>query len=116
REGFATDQGVKTPEVFAADLAEALGKLLGDPQRAAGTLGALTGEAVRERIEKAHALGGTQFGGEPLTHPEYPEAVLRTPLVTVLDAERDAQTYRTEWFGPISFVIATDSTARAIGL
>ncbi|MFJ5091909.1 phenylacetic acid degradation protein PaaN [Streptomyces sp. NPDC088674] len=116
REGLATDQGVKTPEVFAADLADALGKLLGDPQRAAGTLGALTGEAVRERVDKARALGGTQFGGEPLTHPEYPEAVLRTPLVAVLDADRDAETYRTEWFGPISFVIATDSTARAVEL
>ncbi|EDY46728.2 phenylacetic acid degradation protein PaaN [Streptomyces sp. SPB074] len=116
REGFASDQGVKTPEVFAADLADALGKLLGDPQRAAGTLGALTGEAVRERVEKARALGGTRFGGEPLTHPEYPEAVLRTPLVTVLDAGRDAETYRSEWFGPVSFVIATDSTEQSVGL
>lgn len=116
RAGLRSDQGVKTPAEFAADLSGALDKLLGDPQRAAGTLGALAGEAVLARIEQARATGSTQYGGTPLTHPEYADAVLRSPLVTLLDADADAEVYRSEWFGPVSFVIATESTERAIDL
>ena len=44
-----------------------------------------------------------------VAHPAYPEAVVRTPLIVKLDADAE-QTYGSEWFGPISFVIGTDST------
>ena len=39
------------------------------------------------------------------------EARIRTPLIVKLDAA-DARQYLNEWFGPIAFVIATDSTER----
>lgn len=46
--------------------------------------------------------------------PDHPDAVVRTPLVARLDAEADEKTYTSEWFGPVSFVIATDDTAHSL--
>ncbi len=40
---------------------------------------------------------------------------MRTPLVLQLDVA-DRAKYTQEWFGPISFVIATDSTAQSLDL
>lgn len=116
REGFTTDQGPRTAAEFAADLSAALDKLLGDPQRAAGTLGAITGDAVLARLEEAATVGKTVRPSQALPHPEYADACVRTPLVALLEADTDAETYTREWFGPISFVIATDSTSHSLHL
>ncbi|MFD8303981.1 phenylacetic acid degradation protein PaaN [Streptomyces sp. NPDC059690] len=114
REGFVTDQGVKSAHEFASDLGAALDRLLGDPARAAGTLGAIVNDGVRERLEQAAGLGRTVRAAAPVEHPEYAEAVVRTPLVARLDADSDRETYTREWFGPVSFVIGTDSTAHSL--
>ena len=114
RDGFATDQGLKSADDFAADLGAALDRLLGDPARAAGTLGAIVNDGVRERLEQAAGLGRTVRASAPVEHPEYPEAVVRTPLVARLDAAADPDTYTREWFGPVTFVIATDSTEHSL--
>ncbi|MFC9630067.1 phenylacetic acid degradation protein PaaN [Streptomyces mirabilis] len=114
RVGFATDQGVKTADEFAADLGGALDKLLGDPARAVGTLGAIVNDGVRERLEEAAGLGRTVRASAPVEHPEHPDAVVRTPLVARLDADADREIYTREWFGPISFVIGTDSTEHGL--
>ncbi|MCK8436996.1 phenylacetic acid degradation protein PaaN [Streptomyces sp. D2-8] len=116
RDGIATDQGVKSADEFAADLGAALDRLLGDPARAAGTLGAVVNDSVRERLEQAAGLGRTVRASAPVEHPEYPEAVVRTPLVARLDAETDRETYTREWFGPVSFVIGTDSTEHSLSV
>ncbi|MFJ8272254.1 phenylacetic acid degradation protein PaaN [Streptomyces sp. NPDC094154] len=114
RAGIATDQGVRTADEFAADLGAALDKLLGDPARAAGTLGAVVNDGVLDRLEKAAALGITAHASQPVEHPEFPQATIRTPLVARLDAEADEETYTREWFGPVSFVIGTDSTEHSL--
>ncbi|WP_128381896.1 phenylacetic acid degradation protein PaaN [Streptomyces cavernae] len=116
RDGMATDQGVKSADEFAADLGAALDRLLGDPARAAGTLGALVNDGVRERLERAAGLGRTVRASAPVEHPEYPEAVVRTPLVARLDASADREAYTSEWFGPVSFVIGTDSTEHSLSV
>ncbi|MER5829176.1 aldehyde dehydrogenase family protein, partial [Streptomyces mirabilis] len=87
REGFATDQGVKTADEFAVDLGGALDKLLGDPARAAGTLGAIVNDGVRERLEEAAGLGRTVRASAPVEHPHHPAALLPTPLVARQDAD-----------------------------
>jgi phenylacetic acid degradation protein paaN len=116
RDGFATDQGPRTADEFAADLGAALGRLLGDTRRAAGILGAIVGDAVLKRLEEAAGLGRTAHPSGGVAHPEYPEATVRTPLVARLDAdaEADREAYTREWFGPVSFVIGTDSTAHSL--
>ncbi|MFD3930958.1 phenylacetic acid degradation protein PaaN [Streptomyces sp. NPDC058614] len=114
RDGITTDQGVRTADEFAADLSAALDKLLGDPARAAGTLGAIVNDGVRERLDRAATVGRTVRASAPVEHPEHPKAVIRTPLVARLDAEADRETYTREWFGPVSFVIGTDSTEHSL--
>ncbi|MFF4761697.1 phenylacetic acid degradation protein PaaN [Streptomyces sp. NPDC001292] len=114
RTGIATDRGVKSADEFADDLGAALDKLLGDPARAVGTLGAIVNDGVLDRLEKAAALGTTVHGSQPVEHPDHPRATVRTPLVARLDAGADEETYTREWFGPVSFVIATDSTEHSL--
>ena len=45
--------------------------------------------------------------------PHFPEATIRTPALIALDAG-DEQVYGKEHFGPIAFVIATDSTEHSL--
>ncbi|WP_215451892.1 phenylacetic acid degradation protein PaaN [Streptomyces sp. ATCC 21386] len=118
RAGFTTDQGPRTADAFAADLGTALDKLLGDPARAAATLGAIVNEGVLNGLEEAATVldGRIAHPSRKLTHPEHPEALVRTPLVARLDAGADEKTYTSEWFGPVSFVIGTDSTAHGLRL
>ncbi|WP_285758797.1 phenylacetic acid degradation protein PaaN [Nocardiopsis ansamitocini] len=113
--GIATDEGHKSPEQFAADLAEAVRGLLGDPARAAGILGALANDDVLERVEAADGLGETVLKSERIPHPDFADAILRTPAVVRLDAAR-GDVYGREHFGPVSFVITTEDTAHALRL
>ena len=114
RDGFPTDQGPRTADEFAADLGSALDALLGDPARAAATLGAIANDGILARLEEAAALDGAAHPSRAVAHPDHPDAVVRTPLVARLDAEADVKTYTREWFGPVSFVIATDDTAHSL--
>lgn len=114
RDGIRTDQGTRTADEFASDLAAALDRLLGDPDRAVGTLGALVNDGVRERLDQAAKTGRTVHPSARITHPVHPEADIRTPLVARLDAAADRDVYTEEWFGPVSFVIGTDSTEHSL--
>jgi phenylacetic acid degradation protein paaN len=116
REGIATDQGARTADEFADDLAAALDRLLADPARAVGILGAVVNDGVRERLAQAAQAGRTVRASTRVEHPEHPEADVRTPLVARLDAETDRDTYSREWFGPVSFVIGTDSTEHSLAV
>ncbi|WP_406384149.1 phenylacetic acid degradation protein PaaN [Streptomyces sp. NBC_01618] len=118
RDGIRTDQGPRAAAEFADDLAGALDKLLGDPQRAAGTLGAIVSASVSERLDEAAGLGKPVHPSQALEHPEYAGATMRTPQVALLDvADADSrEIFTREWFGPISFVIATDSTEHSLRL
>ncbi len=111
--GFTTDEGTKSPEDFAADLSAAIDTLMGDPQRAVGTLGAIVNDGVLDRLVQAGALGRTARPSTPVEHPDYPHAVVRTPLIALVDAA-DRDTYGREWFGPVSFVIATDTADHSL--
>ena len=70
---------------------------------------------VLDRLERARGLGPTVLDTRALAHPAYPEANVRTPLIVRLDA-KDGDKYLAEWFGPIAFVIATDSTDQSLAI
>lgn len=112
--GIGTESRRKSAQEFASDLAEAVDKLLADPDRAVGTLGAIANPGVSARIDTAQQLDGVVLGSRPVRHPEYPDATIRTPIIVALDATADGEVYRREWFGPISFVITTESTEQSI--
>jgi phenylacetic acid degradation protein paaN len=115
RGGIDTPEGHLTFDQVAASIAEGVAKLVGDPARAVEILGAVQNDAVCKRIDSARNLGDVLLDSKPVAHPQFPEATIRTPLIVRLDA-KDSRKYLDEWFGPIAFVIATDSTAHSLDI
>ncbi|GAA4936597.1 phenylacetic acid degradation protein PaaN [Actinoplanes utahensis] len=113
RDGIATDAGRRSPDEFGADLTAALDKLLGDPRRAGGTLGAIVNDGVAARLAEAGTATGVIHPSTAIADEQFPGATIRTPLVARLDAA-DEKTYTREWFGPVSFLITTDSTEHSL--
>lgn len=113
RDGIATDEGHKSFEEVAAGIASAVDALLADPARAVELTGAIVNDGVMERVERARSHGSVVRPAGALAHPDYPEARVRTPLIVRLDAADDP-IYAGEHFGPISFLIATDSTDQSL--
>jgi phenylacetic acid degradation protein paaN len=115
KDGIATAEGPMSFDQVAASIAEGVQKLLGDPARAVEVLGAVQNDGVIRRLEAARSLGTVVLDTQTIVHPAFPGATVRTPLVVKLTAA-DRATYLNEWFGPISFVIATDSTDESLAI
>ncbi|MFF1920771.1 phenylacetic acid degradation protein PaaN [Streptomyces sp. NPDC058221] len=118
RTGITTDVGDKTYDDVVGDIAAAVTGLLGDDARANGLLGALVNPEVRARLEAAAQLGEVALPSREVANPDFPEAVVRTPLIVKLDGAKpdDDSPYLSECFGPVSFAVAVDSTADAVQL
>lgn len=116
RDGISTADGHVSFDDVAQALAAALQKLVSDAARAVELTGAIQNDGVLKRIDEAAKLGEVLVPSQTLTHPVFPNAQIRTPLVLKLDARADAEKLTQEWFGPISFVVATDSTAQSLQL
>src|SRR4051794_2620005 len=113
--GIETDAGHKSVEEFGADLGAAVDKLLADPKRASGTLGAIANDGVLARLTEASAAPSVIHPSAEVTDDAWPGATIRTPVIVRLDAA-DEKVYTREWFGPVSFVIATESTGHSLRL
>ncbi|MEL5954199.1 phenylacetic acid degradation protein PaaN [Streptomyces sp. CLV115] len=118
RDGITTDAGDKTYDDVVADIAAAVTGLLGDDARANALLGALVNPDVKARLEAAADLGEVALPSREVANPEFPDAVVRTPVVVKLDATKpdDEEHYLSECFGPVAFAVAVDSTADAVEL
>jgi len=118
RDGIDTDAGPKSYDEVVADLAAAVDGLLGDDTRANALLGALVNPEVKARLDAAPGIGEVALASRSVTHPDFPQAVVRTPVLVKLDgAKPDAEaTFMSECFGPVSFAVAVDSTADAVEL
>jgi phenylacetic acid degradation protein paaN len=118
REGISTDQGPKSYDEVVADLARSVDGLLGDDARANALLGAIVNPDVKARLEAASGLGEVALASREITNPDFPGAVVRTPVIVKLDgAKPDAEAaYMSECFGPVSFAVAVDSAADATEL
>ncbi|MEJ8636164.1 phenylacetic acid degradation protein PaaN [Streptomyces sp. MS2.AVA.5] len=118
RDGITTDAGHKSYDEVVGDLAASVGGLLGDDARANALLGALVNPDVKGRLDGAAGLGEVALPSRKITNPEFPNAVVRTPVIVKLDgAKPDTEAvYLTECFGPVSFAVAVDSTADSLEL
>jgi phenylacetic acid degradation protein paaN len=116
RGGIRAAEGTLGFDEVAQAIAGAVQKLVADPARAVELLGAIQNEGVTQRIDEAAKLGRVLVESLTLEHPAFAGARVRTPLVLQLDAATDQAQFTKEWFGPISFVIATDSTAQSLDL
>ncbi|OJB22943.1 phenylacetic acid degradation protein PaaN [Burkholderia ubonensis] len=115
RGGIRTADGHASFDEVAQAIAVAVQKLTGDPARSVELIGAIQNDGVTARIDDARKLGRVLADSLALQHPAFPDARVRTPLILQLDAA-DREKFTQEWFGPISFVIATDSTAQSLDL
>ncbi|MFF8533982.1 phenylacetic acid degradation protein PaaN [Streptomyces sp. NPDC015532] len=125
RDGISTDEGHKSYDEVVADLAKSVGGLLGDDARANALLGAIVNPDVKARLEAAAGLGEVALPSRQIDNPEFPGAVVRSPLIVKLDGARkywenagndDEAAYLSECFGPVSFAVAVDSAAEAVEL
>ena len=115
RGGIETSDGHRSFEEVANAITEGVKKLLGDPARAVEVLGAVQNRSVLDRLDQARGLGPILLDTSSLAHPSWPDANIRTPLIVRLDA-RDGDKYLSEWFGPIAFLVATDSTDQSLAI
>jgi phenylacetic acid degradation protein paaN len=115
RDGITADGQHKSVDELGADLAAAIDGLLGDDARATALLGAVVNTGVLDRLELAPSYGEVVLPSRAVTHPDFPDAVVRTPTVVKVDvADRD--TYLQECFGPVAFLVTTGSTAESVDL
>jgi phenylacetic acid degradation protein paaN len=118
REGVDTDQGHLSFEEFGKQLAGALTAFNADDAKAVEVLGATVNDDVRSRATDVPGLA-SRLGGEVVldtrgvTHPAYPDAVVRVPGLVSVDVGNDTA-YTQECFGPVSFLIETDSTGQSL--
>ncbi|MFJ4538525.1 phenylacetic acid degradation protein PaaN [Streptomyces tibetensis] len=118
RDGISTDQGPKSYDEVVADLAKSVDGLLGDDARANALLGAIVNPDVKARLEAASGLGEVALASREITNPDFPGAVVRTPVIVKLDGAKpdDEAAYMSECFGPVSFAVAVDSAEDAAEL
>ncbi len=115
KDGIDTAEGRLTFDGVAAALAQGVDKLLADDARAVEVLGAVSNEGVLRRLEAARSLGDIALDTRTIAHAQFPDATIRTPLLVKL-TKGDRATFLNEWFGPIAFVVATDSTADSLAI
>jgi phenylacetic acid degradation protein paaN len=118
RDGIRTDEGPKTYDEVVTGLARAVEGLLGDDTRANALLGAIVNPGVKARLEAATGLGEVALASREVVNPDFPDAVVRTPVIVKLDgAKPDTEAVcMSECFGPVSFAVAVGSTADAVDL
>jgi phenylacetic acid degradation protein paaN len=115
-DGIETDDGHKTVEDVVEGLRGALGKLVGEDARAVELLGGVVNAGVLERlgaVDGQGAPGTVVIASREVRHPSFEDAVVRTPAVVLLDVA-DQTAYETECFGPVAYLIKTDSTSESI--
>ncbi|MFJ8843498.1 phenylacetic acid degradation protein PaaN [Streptomyces cyaneofuscatus] len=118
RDGITTDDGAKSYDEVVTDIAAAVTGLLGDDARAAALLGALVNPDVKARVEAAGELGEVALPSRTVANAEFPDAVVRTPVVVKLDGTKTDEdaAYLSECFGPVSFAVAVETTDAALEL
>ena len=111
--GIATDQGHKSVDQVAAGIAAVVSKLTGDSARAVELTGAIVNDGVLATLSEAEGVGEAVLASSPVAHPAFADAVVRTPAIAKITADA-ADVYGREWFGPVSFVVSTASTAQSL--
>ncbi|HEX6756340.1 MAG TPA: phenylacetic acid degradation protein PaaN [Mycobacteriales bacterium] len=117
RDGIASPEGRRSVEELGADLGAAMSRLLGEDAQAAELLGAIVNDDVLSRLDAAASggLGPVAVASRTVTHPAWPDARVRTPLVVTTSAD-DTDTYGSECFGPVAFLVTTDSTEQSLDI
>src|SRR5690349_1693596 len=116
--GIDTDQGHRQVAEIAADLAAAIDSLLGPDAQAVELLGAIVNDGVLGRLDAAAAgadgEGRVAIPSRTVSHPAFPGARVRTPLV--VRASADSPEISAECFGPVSYLVSTPGAGASVAL
>lgn len=97
-------------------LKEKITALVENPKAGPSTLGTIQNQATLARVNEAHTLGLAVIReSTTVVQAGFDNARTATPLILRADVAR-TDTFEREWFGPISFVIETESFDEAVNL
>jgi acyl-CoA reductase-like NAD-dependent aldehyde dehydrogenase len=113
RDGIETSEGSLSFDDVAASIVKSVDWMLSDPARASEVLGAIQNPVTAERVDGAS--GTVLRDSEPVAHEMFSDARTRSIKIIQLDAS-DSNDYENEMFGPVVYIIATDSTDESISL
>lgn len=114
--GVNTDDGVVSYTDAVKMLTDSISGLVTNPKAGAATLGAIQSDLTFKRLSDSKSLGGkVLLESMPVKNEEFADARVASP--TVIELTRDqSSVYNNECFGPIIFVIKTDSTIDSLTL
>jgi phenylacetic acid degradation protein paaN len=119
KDGIQTSNGHLSFDDCVSGIQNALNNLLGNPKAAAPTLGAIQNQFTIERINnKIKDLGNNAKHIEiklDVKNDEFNDARLALPQLMVINADA-SQDYLEECFGPLSFIIKTNSYDESLKL
>jgi phenylacetic acid degradation protein paaN len=116
-EGVKTSEGVLSYDDVVAGIANAVKGLAENPKMGAGTLGAIQNDITSTRVKSVEAAAGSSvaLASMNIVNPEFPDARTASPTVIAVDAA-DVNSWKHECFGPIVFVVKTESAAHSLAL
>jgi len=116
KEGVKTAEGLVPYEDVVKGIADAITALVDNPKAGPGTIGAIQAEATYKRVLDAKNLGGNLvLDSKAIVNEEFKDARIATPVLIEVDKSQGA-VYNRECFGPIVFVIKTDSVTDSLAL
>lgn len=116
-DGIKTADGTMSYEDVVAGIANAVKGLAENPKMGAGTLGAIQNDITLSRVKTVESAAGNavSLASMKIVNPEFPDARTASPTVIAVDAA-DVKTWKHECFGPIVFVVRTNSSAHSLAL
>jgi phenylacetic acid degradation protein paaN len=116
-EGIKTAEGHLSYEEVVAGISTAVKGLAENPKMGAGTLGAIQNDITSTRVKSVEAAAGSfvALASMNIVNPEFPDARTASPTVIAVDAS-DEKSWKHECFGPIVFVVKTQSAAQSLEL
>jgi phenylacetic acid degradation protein paaN len=114
--GVKTDDGVVSYEDAVKMLCDSIQGLVTNPKAGAPTLGAIQSDLTAKRLGDSKNLGGTVLlESMAIKNEEFADARVASPTVIELDRTQ-GNVFNHECFGPIVFVVKTESTADSLAL
>ena len=116
-EGIKTAEGHLSYDEVVAGIANAVKGLAENPKMGAGTLGAIQNDVTSSRVKSVEAAAGLSvaLSSMNIVNLEFPDARTASPTVIAVDAS-DEKSWKHECFGPIVFVVKTQSAAQSLEL
>ena len=116
KDGIKCGDTVVPFEQVEKAIVDAVVGLATHPKAGPAVLGAIQSEVTSQRVKEASKIGGkVLLESKPIQNAEFPNARTSSPIVIEIPPSA-TEIFQREMFGPISFVIPTESTEQSINL